>query len=281
METSDLNLSESIKKFISLYKQCIIVITGFNGCRKSQIIKDLIKELKLPSISFQNFIDADKYKGLWDYNCIKWDEFVEEIVKNKNTGILVDSPIFKSEDKKFICDLHINYYMNKDYFRRLFDKHNFNIEQKKEINTKIMPYYYEVTKLSHFDKSIDISNIDYQEQLKQTLEVIKNFLERKINTIKKTAESDEEDFASKHFYDSIEGPFNEEPIKNKRQKLPKIHGDIQDTNTFIKNLNTFMGLDEKYGYNITINDLKNNNQFYKLNNGDESVLIVAAYHEQK
>lgn len=169
--------------------------------------------------------------------------------------------------------------MNKDYFRRLFDKYNFNEEQKKEINTKIMPYYYEVTKLSHFDKSIDISNIDYQEQLKQTLEVIKIFLS-KVNPIKNN-ENDEEDFASKHFYDSIEGPFNEEPKKTKRQKLPKIHGDIQDTNTFIKNLNTFMSLDEKYGYNITVNDLKNNNQFYKLDNGDESVLITAAYHEQK
>ena len=279
MDLSELGLSESIKKYISLHKQCIIVISGFNGCRKTQIIKDLTKELKLPSISFQNFIDKEKYKGLWDYNCIKWDEFVEEINKNKETGILVDSPIFKSEDKKFICDLHINYYMNKDYFRRLFDKYNFNEEQKKEINTKIMPYYYEVTKLSHFDKSIDISNIDYQEQLKQTLEVIKNFLS-KINPIKNN-ENDEEDFASKHFYDSIEGPFNEEPKKTKRQKLPKIHGDIQDTNTFIKNLNTFMSLDEKYGYNITVNDLQNNNQFYKLDNGVESILITAAYHEQK
>ena len=280
MDIQNINLSESIKKYISLYKQCIIVISGFNGCRKTQIIKDLSKELNLPSISFQNYIDKDKYTGLWDYNCIKWVDFVEEIIKNKNTGILVDSPIFKSEDKKFICDFHINYYMNKDYFRRLFDKYNFNEEKKKEINTKIMPYYYEVTKLSHFDKSIDISNLDYQEQLKQTLDFIKIFLERKINPVKNS--EDEEDFASKHFYDSIEGPFNEPPLKSKRPKLPpKIHGDIQDTNTFLKNLNTFMGLEDSYGYNITLNDLKNNNQFYKLNNGDDSRLIVAAYYEMK
>lgn len=280
MDTQDINLSESIKKYISLYKQCIIVITGFNGCRKSQIIKDLSKELNLSSISYKNFIDPEKYIGLWDYNCIKWDEFVEEIDKNKS-GILVDSPIFKSEDKKFICDLHINYYMNKDYFRRLFDKLNYDDDKKKEINTKIMPYYYEVTKLSHFDKSIDISNIDYQEQLKQTSEVIKLFLERKINPVKKTEETDDEDFGSKHIYDSIEGPFNDPPQKVKRPKLPsKIKGDIQDTNTFLKNLNTFMGLDEKYGYNITTNDLKNNNEFYKLNNDDESMLIVTAYHNE-
>lgn len=280
MNSIDLNLSDSIKKYISLYKQCIIVITGFNGCRKKKIIKDLMKELNLPSISFQNFIDPEKYTGLWDYNCIKWDEFVKEIVKNKDKGILVYSPIFKSEDKKFICDLHINYYMNKNYLRNIFDKYKIN-EQQKNINTKIMPYYYEVTKLSHFDKSIDISNIDYQEQLKQTLEVIKMFLERKINPIKKSEETDEEDFGSKHIYDSIEGPFNEEPKKIKRQKLPKIKGDIQDTNTFIKNLNDFMGLEEKYDYTITTKDLKNNNEFYKLNNGNDSMLIVAAYHEQK
>ena len=42
-----------------------------------------------------------------------------------------------------------------------------------------------------------------------------------------------------------------------------------------------MGLEEKYGYTITTKDLKNNNEFYKLNNGDDSMLIVAAYHEQK
>ena len=113
-----------------------------------------------------------------------------------------------------------------------------------------------------------------------TLDFIKIFLERKINPVKKN--EDEEDFASKHFYDSIEGPFNEELKKLKRPKLPsKIKGDIQDTNTFLKNLNTFMSLDEKYGYNITINDLKNNNEFYKLNNGDDSMLIVAAYHDLK
>lgn len=274
-----MDLSESIKKYISLYKQCIIIISGFNGCRKTKIIKDLMKELNLPSISYQNFIDKDKYTDLWNYDCINWDDFIQEINKNKSTGILIDSPIFKSENKKFICDLHINYYMNKDYFRRLFDKHNLSEEQKKEINTKIMPYYYEVTKLSHFDKSIDISNIDYQEQLKQTVDFIKIFLERKINPIKKN--EDDEDFGSKHIYDSIEGPFNIPPIKNKRQKLPKIHGDIQDTNTFLKNLNDFMKLDEKYGYTITMNDLKNQTQFYKLDNGDESILITAAYHDQK
>ena len=44
MDLSELSLSESIKKYISLHKQCIIVISGFNGCRKSQIIKDLSKE---------------------------------------------------------------------------------------------------------------------------------------------------------------------------------------------------------------------------------------------
>ena len=42
-----------------------------------------------------------------------------------------------------------------------------------------------------------------------------------------------------------------------------------------------MGLEEKYDYTITTDDLKNNNEFYKLNNGDESILITAAYHDLK
>ena len=242
-----------LTNYINLHKQFILLITGLNGCNKNQIINKLSLELNIQIISYKSFIiDNQKPENLMIFdNIIDWDKFNNEINKNKDKGIIIESPIFPSNKVKFICDYHIHYYMNKQKIKDIINNYNNNLTDNdslvdiKIVNQKIIPYYMDIIKKMYINKSIDISNITIEEQYEKTLNTIKSFL-------------------------------LENSTSNKQNKNLPI-------DKFIEKIDEFIGLSDNYDYKLSIDDLISKTKFYEYSyedaNGQNKGLITFKYKE--
>lgn len=208
----NLDLYVNIKKYIENYKQLIIILSGFNGCNKHSISEKIASEFKLKIIDWKNYTDKPHK---WKYDNIKWDKLNDDINLYKKDGIIIVTPIFPSNKMNFICDLHINYYMNKHKIAKIL---NMTKNKNNLSPNSIYSQYLEISKLSYFNHVIDISNIDIDDQYNNTINFIQSFLIKK-----------------------------ETPKKNKYVCSTSV-------DKFINNINEFIGIDIN-AYNIDITKL--------------------------
>ena len=263
-----------IETYINKYHQFILLFTGLDGCNKIDIANSIAKKLDIPVISYIDYIDKNDEIQDWNYdNIIKWEELNKEINDKKEKGVIIVSPVFISENMKFICDLHIAYYMNKQYLKNILHKKYPNNEEEKNIyiiNHSILPYYYDITKKSYFNKSFDMSQfIDIKDQLDKTIDYINDFFKNKIDIIPKQNELINTTSVPFNQHNNI----NQEISKNKskksfsNQKPSNIHHYTVNTNEFINHVNNVLSY-PIYGYSITPQDYANGVEVYEYNYAD-------------
>lgn len=264
-----------IETYINKYHQFILLFTGLDGCNKIDIANSIAKKLDIPVISYIDYIDKNDKIQDWNYdNIIKWEELNKEINNKKEKGIVIVSPVFISENMKFICDLHIHYYMNKQYLKNILHKKYPNNEEEKNIyiiNHSILPYYYDITKKSYFNKSFDMSQfIDIKAQLDTTINYINDFFKNKIDTIpKQNKVINNTSVSLNNQRDNI----NQEISKNEskksfsNQKTSNIHHYSVNTNEFINHVNNVLSY-PIHGYSITPQDYANGVEVYEYNYAD-------------
>lgn len=170
------NFDEKIKNYIKTYNQFILIISGFSGSNKNQIVENINKDIGLKVIDYTDYIN-DKHEYTIDY--INWDKINNDINKYKHNGIIIITPFFISNKMKFICDLHITFFMNKQKLRSIYEKTN--IKKTKIVNSLIYPFYIQIDKQTRSLK-IDISTLSYDEQLKTTKYKIQYFLSSKLSS---------------------------------------------------------------------------------------------------
>ncbi len=248
----------SLTNFIENHKQFILLITGLNGCNKNNIANELSKLLNIQIISYKEFINNNKPENILIYdNIIDWDKFNEKINKNKDKGIIVVSPIFITDNIKFICDYHIHFYMNKQKIKNIISDYDKSIDIK-IVNQKIIPYYMNIIKKMYINKSIDISNMDYKEQLKISIDLINNLLDNNIKSIENKNNKDNT---------IINKPLTYTVYKDK----------------FIQQIDNFIGFSDNYDYTLSIDDIIGKTKFYEYsyedNNGLNKGLITFKYNE--
>lgn len=243
-----------LSTFIKAHNQFILLITGLDGCHKNNISNELSKLLNIKIISYKSFIiNNQKPENYMIYdNIIDWNKFNETINKEKDKGIIVVSPVFITENIKFICDCHIHFYMNKQKIKNIIQENDNNTDIK-IVNQKIIPYYFDVIKKMYINKSIDISNIEYDEQLKQTIEFINDI----INDRK---------------------PLNKQ-IKSYNPNMVTVN-----KNDFIQKIDDFIGFSDNYNYKLSIDDLIAKTKFYEYSyddiNGTNKGIITFKYNEK-
>lgn len=263
-----------IETYINKYHQFILLFSGLDGCNKIDIANSIAKKLDIPVISYIDYIDKNDEIQDWNYdNIIKWEELNKEINDKKEKGVVIVSPVFISENMKFICDLHIAYYMNKQYLKNILHKKYPNNEEEKNIyiiNHSILPYYYDITKKSYFNKSFDMSQfIDIKAQLDTTINYINDFFKNKIDIIPKQNELINTTSVPFNQHNNI----NQEISKNKskksfsNQKTSNIHHYTVNTNEFINHVNNVLSY-PIYGYFITPQDYANGVEVYEYNYAD-------------
>lgn len=161
-----------------------IIIEGPDNVGKTTLIKNIIKEFKIPFIEIHSY--APPYKDT--KNCLKFEnEYISQMFKlfenfdsviadRSHVGTMVYSPIYREYDGKFVLDLEKKE-INKDYWKDTFlitlvddpenlikreDGLSFSIDPK--LKQKEIDLFYEAHKLSLIYNKLIINIKDFNEE---------------------------------------------------------------------------------------------------------------------
>jgi uridine kinase len=187
--------------YLKKYKQLVIIISGMSGTNKSEIAEEISKILKCEHINQNNFLDINfgeiieienKKIKIWDSDeAIKWDSFNEKINEKINEkNIIVISGISFNKDKiNFKNDYHLHLKLSKqillekrnDFIERHSQYENIDEDTRKMIfNKYTYPYYLKTTENEVINKFLNINEMNKNEIINQTFNLIMTFIENKI-----------------------------------------------------------------------------------------------------
>jgi len=193
--------------YLEKYKQLIIVISGMSGSNKSEIADETSKALKCKHINQNNFINPDfeetieinnKKINIWDSDdAIDWLSFNNKIKEmlNENKILVLSGISFNKEKIDFKIDFHVHLKLSKQLLlekrHEFIEKHSkepqyqdmINIDEETEkliFNKYTFPYYLKTTENSIINKFLNINEIQIDEIVRQTFNLIINFIENKI-----------------------------------------------------------------------------------------------------
>jgi adenylate kinase family enzyme len=193
--------------YLEKYKQLIIVISGMSGSNKSEIADEISRSLKCKHINQNNFLNPDfeetieinnKKINIWDSDdAIDWLSFNNKIKEmlNENKILVLSGVSFNKEKIDFKIDFHIHLKLSKQLL--LEKRHDFiekhskepqyedmkNIDEETEkiiFNKYTFPYYLKTTENAIINKFLNINEIQTDEIVRQTFNLIINFIENKI-----------------------------------------------------------------------------------------------------
>ncbi len=172
-----------------------------SGTNKSEIAEEISKILKCEHINQNNFLDINfgeiieienKKIKIWDSDeAIKWDSFNEKINEKINEkNIIVISGISFNKDKiNFKNDYHLHLKLSKqillekrnDFIERHSQYENIDEDTRKMIfNKYTYPYYLKTTENEVINKFLNINEMNKNEIINQTFNLIMTFIENKI-----------------------------------------------------------------------------------------------------
>ena len=186
-----------VEAYLKKRKQLVILISGFSGCGKSVIAKNIAKDFNIEYLNLNNFMKEDYAETTtpkilldkkiidWDDpTAINWDEFNNKINEIKNKGVIVSGFGFPSDKLQFHTHYHIHLKISKDLLlknRKEYKLENAdtkleNIDEeleKKILNNISYPHYIEILGKSKVNTTIQVG-----ENLKETYDsVFDNLIE--------------------------------------------------------------------------------------------------------
>jgi adenylate kinase family enzyme len=193
--------------YLEKFKQLIIVISGMSGSNKSEISDEISKVLKCKHINQNNFINPDfeetieinnKKINIWDSDdAIDWLSFNNKIKEmlNENKILIISGVSFNKGKIDFKIDYHIHLKLSKQVL--LEKRHDFierhskepqykdmiNIDEETEkliLNKYTYPYYLKTTENAIINKFLNINEIQLDEIVRESFNIIINFIENKI-----------------------------------------------------------------------------------------------------
>lgn len=128
-----------LEAFIKKYNQLIILIIGLPCSNKSEIAKELKKDLKIPIVNISNYLIKNKFKN-FDFDGVKfkindhtenydWDKFNKDINKFKSSGVIIYGNYIDSTKINFNIDFSFFYSLNMSLCQKI-------ISEKKLLNIK-------------------------------------------------------------------------------------------------------------------------------------------------
>lgn len=171
-----------VEAYIKKRKQLIILISGFSGCGKTVIAKNISKDFNISFLNLNNFMKKDyaetsepkeilgkKIIDWDDPNAIEWDEFNEAVMKNKN--VIVSGFGFPLENLKFKTDIHIHLKIPKDFLIKNRKEYKLENEDSKlnDIDEKLERTILNALSYPHYMAILSKSKVDLTIQVKENL----------------------------------------------------------------------------------------------------------------
>ena len=182
-----------VEAFIKFNGELIIIISGLSGSNKTKLSDEISRDFKIKKIDIEMFcisenknkISLDNGISIIDWDNIEsfdWDKINTEIIKYKNTGVVVCGPYFPTNKLKFKPNFHIHIKIPKQQLietRKKFIKDNpdkcpelQSIDIENLINKITYPYYLKYLEQSKIDKYINTKEISREEIYDKTAEFL-------------------------------------------------------------------------------------------------------------
>jgi len=172
-----------VEAYIKSNGQLVILISGISGCGKTALAKNISEDFKIKYIDQHNY-----YKDGWNTTiklpdgneiinydtdeAVDWEKFIEDIKKNRSSGVVVSGFSLPSGRFDFKKDVHIHLNISKqqclDKRKTFYDDNqqifpnNYNFAddtaEKYKFNQYTFPYYLESTKAANITKFYTITD---------------------------------------------------------------------------------------------------------------------------
>ena len=184
-----------VEAYIKFNSQLIILISGFSGCGKTLLAKNIERDFKINFLNLNDFFKKDYNKTVdlgydtkvvdWDDpEAVDWDKFNEKVNSLKDVGVVISGFAFPNDMLKFKLDFHIHLKLSKE--KLIKNRHEYLEENKdnplNEIkNTKLEMLILNNLSFKHFmilkDKSTYTFKLDTTEQTPdETYDIIYKYL---------------------------------------------------------------------------------------------------------
>jgi adenylate kinase family enzyme len=192
-----------VEAFIKFKGQLIIVISGINGCGKSEIANDIAHDFKLEIIDQFNFLnnDYDIKTELndgskiinWDSDeAIDWKLFNKEVNSKSDKGVIVIGTSFPVDNLEFNIDFHLHVSMakkvcfdsRKKFLNEHRDKFPDDVYDKEllKFNKLTFPYYLKTLEHNKIDKYLNANNHSLDELYDQAFDYLIFMIQKWLNS---------------------------------------------------------------------------------------------------
>lgn len=178
------------KAFIKYNKGLVVYISGLSGCGKSDLAKNLSRELSLDLIEQVDYFKEDyndkitlpdntEHVNRYTDDAFDWVRLNKDIKDKKKTGVIVYGYALVGDKLKIKPDFHIHLSISKqvclDRKREYLEKHKEEYKEEYEkrddpteklkMNKMIFPYYLDTKSRSSIDKYINTTEMKGDEVL--------------------------------------------------------------------------------------------------------------------
>jgi len=234
-----------VEAYIKFKGQLVIVISGINGCGKSEVANDIASDMELDFVDQFDFFKENYNKKTelinnikiinWDTDdAIDWDKFNNRVNEEKSNGIMVVGSSFPTDKLKFDIDFHLHVSLSKKvcfekrkgFLEKHRDKYPEDVSDNEllKFNKFTFPYYLLTQEHNKINKYLNANKSTLDEIYDQAFEylmfMIQKWLDEKEGIKRQSGKKDKIDTILKR--DEVMGELADESLEEfDPERIPK------------------------------------------------------------